>query len=300
MTWRAVAWGKLGLPRTMRAHPIPRLGLLLALALAPAACAEEPPPAPAPAPAPPPPAPAPQRDPTCDRICDRMMSCELGELGDRQACMRRCFARSSRDAPSLACLAEPTPDGSRRCDLARRCVELEVERPARPAALEPERGRLDARALGPDVEISLEARLVSALPEASRYDLVLLLRGRAGWDGGLGAAGEGVDAGLDAGLAAPDRWVRIGGFESDGQLPLLRIAPSEASEPDGPLFEHASYWAGAGDRYRIRVQSGALVVEHAFEDNGLPDRRIAQDLQRTLTITLAPSARVRAARVLVE
>lgn len=267
---------------------------LVAFSSACLACAEEP----APEPPPPPPPPAapriPPPDPTCDRVCDRAMSCELSELGDRRSCMRRCFARASRDAEALRCLAEPTPDGSRRCDLARRCVEVTIERAERPEAITPERGRLDARALGTDVEISLEARLIQAIPEASRYDLVLLLRGRA--------SGEEAPAAAEA----PALWVRIGGFTSDGRLPLLRVRPSEPADPSAPpdpsapLFEHASYWAGSGDSYRVRVVRGELLVEHAFEDEGLPSGGATNGFRPSLRIALARGARVRAERVLVE
>ena len=81
--------------------------------------------------------------------------------------MRRCQLRAPRDVEMLDCLAEPAPEGERRCDLARRCTEVWVERQARPTAVIPEDERLDVRALGPELQISLESRLLDATTESS-------------------------------------------------------------------------------------------------------------------------------------
>lgn len=237
------------------------------------------------------------------------MACDMSELGDRNTCVRRCMARAPRDTQMLDCLAAPTPDGARRCDLARRCAEVWVERGARPAAISPERERLDARALGPEVEISLEARLLNASPDASRYDLVLLLRGRGQWDGGVGEAdaGEPLDAGpFDAGSAAPDLWVRVGGFSSDGRLPLVRVAPptqidlSSAEAGEVPLLQHGAFWAGSGDTHRVRRVRDELVVEHAFLQSDAARAQLEADFAPRLRIQLAPGARVTARRTIVE
>jgi len=199
----------------------------------------------------------------------------------------------------LNCLAEPTPDGQPRCDLARSCVSVVTERNARPEAIIPERGRVDGSALGPEVQVSLEARLLNASPDSSRYDLVLLLRGRAQWDGGLAEddAGYPLDAGsFDGGLAGPDLWVRAGPYSSDGRLPLVRIGPRPPGE-DAPLFEHGSYWARTGDYYRVRQVGDELVVEHAFLTEGhARSDEIRSDFEATIRIRLASGARVTAPR----
>jgi hypothetical protein len=225
------------------------------------------------------------------------MACDLSALGDRNACVRRCMRRERRDAQIFTCLEEAT-----RCDLARRCTEVWIERIERPAAITPEGERLDARALGTELEVSLESRLLNASADSSRYDLVLLLRGRGQWDGGLGPedAGAPLDAGtFDAGLASPDLWVRIGAYTSDGRLPLVRVDPRPA-EPGEPLFQQGSYWARTGDYYRVLQRGDELVVEHAFLQTG-PSRseRLASGFEPRLRIQLARGARVTAHRQLV-
>lgn len=225
------------------------------------------------------------------------MACDLADLGDRNTCERRCMRRERRDAQVFTCLEE-----ARRCDLARRCTEVWVERLERPPAITPEGERLDATALGPELEISLESRLLNASTDSSRYDLVLLIRGRGQWDGGLGAgdAGEPIDAGtFDAGLAAPDLWVRIGAYTSDGRLPLVRIDPRPAA-PGEPLFQQGSYWARTGDYYRVLQRGDQLIVEHAFLQTG-PSRteRLESGFEPRLRIQLARGARVTARRLLV-
>jgi hypothetical protein len=225
------------------------------------------------------------------------MACDVSELGDRNACVRRCMRREPRDGQVFTCLEDAA-----RCDLARRCTEVWVERLERPVAITPEGERLDARALGTELEVSLEARLLNASTDASRYDLVLLIRGRGQWDGGLGDrdAGEPLDAGVfDAGLAAPDLWVRVGAYTSDGRLPLVRVEP-RPTEPGEPLFQHGSYWARTGDDYRVVRRGDELVVEHAFLQTG-PSRteRLASGFERRLRIQLARGARVVARRQLV-
>lgn len=233
------------------------------------------------------------------------MACDMPDLGDRASCVRRCMARAPRDVQMLDCLAEPTTDGTRRCDLARRCTEVWVERRSRPTAIVPERERLDARALGPELQISLESRLLNASPDSSRYDLVLLVRGRGQWDGGVGEgdAGEALDAGsFDGGLEAPDLWVRVGAYTSDGRLPLVRVSPRPPSDdPRAPLFQQGSYWARTGDYYRVRHERDELVIEHAFLQTG-PSRteQIESDFETQLRIQLAPGARVTALRELSE
>lgn len=278
--------------------------VLLLVPLA-AACGEDPPPPPPPAPAPepPPPEPAGPVATSCDRLCDRVMGCDMGDLGDRFACMRRCQLRTARDVPMLNCLAEPTPDGSPRCDLALRCVAVISERSARPEAVIPEHDRVDATALGPELQIALEARLLNASPDSSRYELVLLVRGRGQWDGGIADedAGYPLDGGsFDGGLAGPDLWVRVGPYSSDGRLPLVRIAPRSASE-DGPLFEHGSYWQRTGDYYRVRHVRDELVIEHAFLQEGhARSDEIRSDFEPSTRIRLAPGTRVTALRQIVE
>jgi hypothetical protein len=225
------------------------------------------------------------------------MQCDMGDLGDRNACVRRCMRRERRDSEVFACL-----EGAARCDLARRCTEVWVERLERPAALLPEGERLDATALGPEVQISLESRLLNASTDSSRYDLVLLVRGRGQWDGGLSAedAGGPFDAGVfDGGLQAPDLWVRVGAYTSDGRLPLLRVDP-RPSAPGEPFFQQGSYWSRTGDYYRVLQRGDALVVEHAFLQTG-PSRteRIESGFEPRLRIQLAPGARVTAHRQLV-
>lgn len=279
--------------------------LLLALSWLVPACGEDPPPPPpttqAPPPEPPPTAPPLSE---CDVMCDRVMACDLADLGDRGSCVRRCQTRAPRDVQMLRCLQEPTPDGARRCDLALRCTEVWVERRSRPTAIAPERERLDARALGPELEISLESRLLNASPESSRYDLVLLVRGRGQWDGGVGDldAGAPLDAGpFDGGIEAPDVWVRLGAYTSDGRLPLVRAQPRPASDDaDAPYFVLSSYWAGTGDSFRIRRVRDELVVEHAFlQDGGSGGAQIESDLSTSLRIQLAPGAHITARREIV-
>lgn len=266
-------------------------------------CGEDPPPPP-PTTYEPPPEPLPTAPPPtpCDAMCDRVMACDMGDLGDRASCVRRCQARAPRDLQMINCLQEPTPDGARRCDLALRCTEVWVERRARPTAITPERERLDARALGPELEISIESRLLNASPDSSRYDLVLLVRGRGQWDGGLGDldAGTAIDAGpFDGGLASPDVWVRLGGYTSDGRLPLVRLPPRPPSDDaDEPLFLQSSYWAGTGDAYRVRHVRDELVIEHAFVTSS-QGRQITSDFDTSLRIQLTPGARVTPRRELV-
>lgn len=279
-----------------------RLGLALTVALLASGCGEDPPPPPPTRVAPPPPdLPEPAAASSCDLMCDRVMACDMNELGSRAACVRRCQLDAPRDARMFECLREPTADGSRRCDLARRCTEVWVERHARPMALSPEHERIDARLLGPDVQISLESRLLNASQDSSRYDLVLLLRGRGQWDGGIGMedAGEPLDAGsFDGGLQAPDLWVRVGAYTSDGRLPLLRVDP----RPDGEaaLFQQGSYWARTGDYFRVRHVRDELVIEHAFLQTG-PSRHEALEsgFEPTLRIQLTPGASVTPLRELV-
>jgi hypothetical protein len=237
-------------------------------------------------------------------MCDRVMACDMSDLGDRGSCVRRCQSRAPRDVQMLNCLQEATPDGARRCDLALRCTEVWIERRARPAAIVPERERLDARALGPELELSLEARLLNASPESSRYDLVLLVRGRGQWDGGLGDldAGAPIDAGsFDGGIQAPDVWVRLGAYTSDGRLPLVRSQPRPPSDDaDAPLFEQSSYWAGTGDSYRVRRVRDELVIEHAFLQNGgSRSAALESDYEPSLRIQLTPGAHVTARREIV-
>lgn len=281
------------------------VALVLGLSVVGLGCGEEPPPPPPTTTAPPPP-PEPPPPPVspCDALCDRAAACDIAELGNRLACVRRCQLRAPRDVEMLDCLGEPTPDGERRCDLARRCTEVWVERHARPTATIPEDERVDARALGPELQITLESRLLNATTDSSRYDLVLLVRGRGQWDGGVGDLDAGVplDGGeFDGGLQAPDLWVRVGAYTSDGRLPLLRVDPRPASDdPGAPLFQQGSYWARTGDYYRVRHVRDELVVEHAFLQSG-PSRaeQIESDFEPRLRIQLAPGARVTALRELV-
>lgn len=281
------------------------VALVLGLSFVGVGCGEDPPPPPPPTTAPPPPPePAPPPVSPCEALCDRAASCDIAELGSRPACVRRCQLRAPRDVEMLDCLAEPTPDGERRCDLARRCTEVWVERHARPTAVIPDDERLDARALGPELQITLESRLLNATTESSRYDLVLLVRGRGQWDGGVGEQDAGVplDGGeFDGGLQAPDLWVRVGAYTSDGRLPLLRVDPrSPGDDGEGALFQQGSYWARTGDYYRVRHVRDELVIEHAFLQSG-PSRAeaIESDFEPRLRIQLAPGARVTALRELV-
>lgn len=280
------------------------VALVLGLSVVGLACGEEPPPPPPPTAPPPPPEPALPPVSPCDALCDRAAACDIAELGHRLACVRRCQLRAPRDVEMLDCLAEPTPDGERRCDLARRCTEVWVERQARPTAMIPDGERVDARALGPELQITLESRLLNATTESSRYDLVLLVRGRGQWDGGLGEldAGVPIDGGeFDGGLQAPDLWIRVGAYTSDGRLPLLRVDPRPASDdPEAPLLQQGSYWARTGDEYRVRHVRDELVIEHAFLQSG-PSRaeQIESDFEPRLRIQLAPGARVTALRELV-
>ena len=280
------------------------VALVLGLSFFGAGCGEDPPPPPPTTTAPPPPlAPEPPPVSPCEALCDRAASCDL-DLGSRPACMRRCQLRAPRDVEMLDCLAEPAPEGERRCDLARRCTEVWVERQARPTAVIPEDERLDVRALGPELQISLESRLLDATTESSHYDLVLLVRGRGQWDGGVGEedAGVALDGGeFDGGLQAPDLWVRLGAYTSDGRLPLLRIDPRSAGEDgQGPLFQQSSFWAGTGDSYRVRHVRDELVIEHAFLQSGASRaEEIESDFEPRLRIQLAPGARVTALRELV-
>ncbi len=278
--------------------------LLLTLCLSASACEEESPPPP-PTTYEPPPEPTPTAPPLspCDVMCDRVMACDMSDLGDRGSCVRRCQVRAPRDVQMLNCLQEPTEDGARRCDLALRCTEVWIERRARPSAIIPERERLDARALGPELEIALESRLLNASPDSSRYDLVLLLRGRGQWDGGVGDldAGVAIDAGpFDGGVQAPDVWVRLGAYTSDGRLPLLRAQPRPPSpDHEVPLFEQTSLWAGTGDSYRVRHVRDEIVIEHAFLQNGGSRSAVESDYEVNLRIQLAPDARVTARREIV-
>lgn len=283
------------------------LATTLALTLAPA-CGEDPPPPP---PALPEPEPEPEPEPvapdlsSCDPLCDRVMSCDMGELGDRFACVRRCQLRAARDVPMLNCLAEPWPEGSRRCDLLRRCVTVSTEESARPEAVAPEHDRIDASSLGPELQIALEARLLNASPDSSRYELVLLVRGRGQWDGGIADedAGYPFDGGVfDGGLAGPDLWVRVGPYSSDGRLPLVRIGPrATTDDPEAPLFEHGSYWARTGDYYRVRHVRDEIVIEHAFLQEGHSrSEEIRSDFEPMTRIRVAPGTRVTALRQIVE
>ncbi len=280
------------------------LTLVLFALVAATGCGEDPPPPPPVAPPPPPEPVVPPQTP-CEAACERAMACDLPDLGDRNSCLRRCMRREARDAEAYACL-----EGARRCDLARRCTEVWVERLARPAALVPEGERVDARALGPALELSLESRLLNATTDSSRYELMLLIRGRAQWDGGLGAEDAGpLDAGVfDGGLAAPDLWIRIGAYTSDGRLPLVRVEPQAqpqarpegAAGEDAPLFVQGSYWARTGDYYRVRRVRDTLVVEHAFLQTG-PSRteQIESDFEPRLRIQLTPGATLTTHRELV-
>jgi len=144
---------------------------------------------------------------------------------------------------------------------------VRVEHVERPAAQTDYGTRVDARGLGSDVHIALEARLLNAQSASSRYDLVLVLRGRAQLDAGLGSEDAALlDVGVfDAGVSAPDLWLRVGPFTSGGRLPLIHVRPSTESES---IVEYASSWNGTGDSYRVRRQRDTLLVEHAFEQQG--------------------------------
>ncbi|MFN7701407.1 MAG: hypothetical protein ACK6CU_12220 [Deltaproteobacteria bacterium] len=280
-----------------------RFALALGLWAAASGCGEE---APAPT-VPPPPALPPLREapptPPCEALCDRVAVCDLAELGTRLACVRRCQVRARGDVELLECLERSSPDGAPHCDLARRCTERHLERVERPSPVVPEGERLEAQALGPEVQLSLESRLVSA----GRYELVLLLRGRGQWDGGLGGldAGAPLDAPLDAGefdggLQAPDLWLRVGAFSSDGRLPLLRLDPRRGDDDETLLFEQSSQAGGTVDRYRVRHVGDELRIEHAFEQRGPdPAGQLGSDFEAQLRIGLSAGARVTAARELV-
>lgn len=232
------------------------------------------------------------------------MACEVGNLGPRHACVRRCQTRASQDAEMLVCLTSATRHRPRRCDLVRRCVEVRAADSERPEASVPLGGRFDATGLGPEIETSLEARLLRTGPDGSRYALVLLLRGRAQWDGGLGTrdAGEPLDAGLfDAGLAAPDVWIRVGEYDAEGRLPLVRIEPALATTDDGTLFEFAAEHETSRDRFVVRKSRDEIVVEHAFEEGGLETGRTMRGrLSVSLRVRITRGATVRARRQIVD
>lgn len=273
-----------------------------------AGCSDPPPPPPPP---PPPAAPQPELAPPpteCARSCARAAECDVPEMGTTPECVGRC-ERTGGDV--YRCLRE-----AERCDQARACTEVWVSRVGRPAVTPVEGERFDARALGADVEVALEGRLVNASTEGSRYDLVLALRGRAHPDAGL----EGLDAGpdalpdaaVDAGLASPDVYVRLGAFSSDGRLPLVRVIPplrlalpgvgggagTRPSE-EGPLLEHGAFFQGTGDYHRVRQDGDVLVIEHAFEQGGGSSReRVRSGFDVRLRVQLAPGARVRAVPVI--
>lgn len=216
------------------------------------------------------------------------MACGVGDFGDTQRCTFRCNRNDARDRDAFHCL-----DSNERCDLVRACTAVRVEHVERPAAQTEYGTRVDARGLGSDVQIALEARLLNAQSESSRYDLVLVVRGRAQLDAGLGNEDAALwDAGtFDAGVSAPDLWLRLGPFTSGGRLPLIHVRPSAEGES---ILEYTSSWNGTGDTYRVRRQRDTLVVEHAFEQQG-PARadvirspfeaRVRIELARDATLT---------------
>lgn len=259
------------------------LCVALALVSLPAfGCAEDPPPPP-PVEAPPPPEPPPPTP--CELACQHALACGVGEFGDTQRCTFRCDRNEARDRDAFHCL-----DSNERCDLVRACTAVRVEHVERPAAQTDYGTRVDARGLGSDVHIALEARLLNAQSASSRYDLVLVLRGRAQLDAGLGSEDAALlDVGVfDAGVSAPDLWLRLGPFTSGGRLPLIHVRPSAEGES---IVEYTSSWNGTGDTYRVRRERDTLLVEHAFEQQG-PGRgnTITSEFETQVRIELARDA----------
>ena len=259
------------------------LCVALALVSLPAfGCAEDPPPPP-PVEAPPPPEPPPATP--CELACQHALACGVGEFGDTQRCTFRCDRNEARDRDAFHCL-----DSNERCDLVRACMAVRVEHVQRPAAQTDYGTRVDARGLGNEVHIALEARLLNAQSASSRYDLVLVLRGRGQLDAGLGNEDAALlDVGVfDAGVSAPDLWLRLGPFTSGGRLPLIHVRP--ANDGDS-IVEYTSSWNGTGDTYRVRREQGTLLVEHAFEQQG-PGRgnTITSEFVTQVRIALARDA----------
>jgi hypothetical protein len=260
------------------------LCIALALVSLPAfGCAEDPPPPPPPVEAPPPPEPPPPTP--CELACQHALACGVGEFGDTTRCTFRCDRNEARDRDAFHCL-----DSNERCDLVRACTAVRVERVERPVAQTEYGTRVDARGLGGDVHIALEARLLNAQSGSSRYDLVLVLRGHAQLDAGIGSEDAALfDAGVfDAGVSAPDLWLRLGPFTSGGRLPLIHVRPSTDGES---IVEYTSSWNGTGDTYRVRRQRDTLLVEHAFEQQG-PSRAelIRSPFETRVRIELVPNA----------